>query len=153
MSIVVLMFTYSCIAVKKDHRLFRQKVCGYWYVFTPPEGYIKEYYYFSEHDYGQEYIYPDSSKFYVVTFSNTSNYEYIREQGTYYLRFWAYYTGDTMTLTGKSKNGLYWKDKLIGCELTIGYTKVKPENINKFEKGIKSIRKCNLICKAIMMLK
>lgn len=144
--LALLLITKSCIPVKKGQKLFSREVCGQWYVFTPPEGYVQEIHYFNEHGYGQEYIYPDSSKFYVLTFTDTDNYENIRNQGTYNLRFWALHTNDTMTLSGKTKDKLYWKDRLLKCGITIGYTKVKLDKKKHFDQSIYSIKKCNLLC-------
>ena len=139
--IIVLIGFYMCKIQKKMTNEFLTFKGGEKYVFVTPEGYISEKRYESENKYAQDYLFSDSSLFYITTFSNTNNYEEIRRQDSYADRFSAFHSGDTITLNGVDKQGLYWKDRLIKNGVTIGYSKVSSKNKDDFDKAIFSIRK------------
>lgn len=110
------------------------------YIFQTPLGY-QEKRYSGDHEYQQEYWYPDSIVFYVTTFRNTYNYEQIRQQGTYYDRFEALNSNDTITLKGQDEKGFSWKDKLDGNGVTIGYSNVPPDRLDEFNKAVASLKR------------
>ena len=87
------------------------------------------------------YWYPDSSVIYITTFENTLNYEAIRQQNTYYKRFDAIYTNDTLTLEGRKPNNTFWKDKLLATGVTIGYSAVPKRRLGEFEKALSSTKR------------
>ena len=132
----------SCVSHKQGLKKFQPIEGADKYEFIVPQGYAEEKRFAGGREYfSQEYYYPDSSVFYVTTFSNTPNYEEIRKQGTFYERFDALNEGDTITLSGVNEQGLYWKDRLLTRAVTIGYSKVPFNKISDFEKGISSIRR------------
>jgi len=96
-----------------------------------------------EGDYEKEYRYwySDSSVIYVTTFENTINYEVIRQQETYYDRFNAFHSKDTLTLEGRKSDGTYWKDKLLETGVTIGYSRVPQNRLKEFTDALYSIKK------------
>ena len=91
------------------------------------------------HELEKRFWYPDSSVIYITTFHNTINYNDIRKQGTYYDRFYALPTIDTLTLEGVDSLGLLWKDKKLR-HVTVGYSKVPENKKDIFEKIIISAR-------------
>ena len=97
----------------------------------------------SDNEYIQEYIYPYSSIFYLTSFGNTYNYDLIRDQETYYKRFQALETIDTLTLRGQNSEGLFWKDKLLETGITIGYTKLPKSKLVAFDTYVESVRRIN----------
>ncbi|MDO8366819.1 MAG: hypothetical protein Q7T20_08495 [Saprospiraceae bacterium] len=92
-----------------------------------------------DHEFEKRYWYSDSSVIYFTTFSNTLNYDDIRNQGTYYNRFDAILSDDTLTLSGIDSSGRYWKDKKLQY-LTVGYSKIPFNRKKEFEKAISSFR-------------
>lgn len=92
------------------------------------------------HELEHRYWYSDSSVIYITTFENTVNYEEIRKQDTYYKRFNAFHSKDTLTVCGV-KDELYWKDKLLETGITIGYSRVPKNKLEEFENVILSIKK------------
>lgn len=139
-SICVGFLILACGVHNKGLLEFKPVKGGVEYSFKVPDGY-QERRYSGDNEYQQEYWFKDSSVFYVTTFRNTYNYKEIREQGTYYDRFEALNSGDTITLKGKDENGLMWKDKLIGGGVTIGYSNVPPSQLEEFESAVSSIKK------------
>ena len=93
------------------------------------------------HEFEQRYWYSDSSVIYITNFENTINYKEIRQQNTYYDRFNALQSNDTLTLQGVNIDGLYWKDMLLGGGITIGYSRVPQYRVKEFEKAISSAKK------------
>ena len=141
--IVFIFFVFGVLSCK----IYRERVIKFKpyksdceYSFLVPGGY-QEKRILGDHEYQQEYWYSDSIVLYITTFRNTFNYEIMREQGVYYDRFEALNSGDTITLKGTNKTGLYWKDKLIENGITIGYSNVPSEKIGEFDKAVLSIKK------------
>lgn len=95
-----------------------------------------------DHEFEKRFWYPDSSVIYITNFDNTLNYYEIRNQGTYYDRFDAIHSNDTLTLAGKDSLGMFWKDKKLQ-NVTVGYSKVPPSSKEEFDKAISSVRKSN----------
>ncbi|PKP46655.1 MAG: hypothetical protein CVT94_13970 [Bacteroidetes bacterium HGW-Bacteroidetes-11] len=104
------------------------------------------------------YIYDDSSFIYITKFKNTPNYYNIKKMGDSILNFRFQNEElvseinqltnqtiinplpDTLELSGKQENGLYWKDLKVG-EISVGYVNVKPEEVFLFDKTISTLRK------------
>lgn len=138
---ILLIILVSCVSQNQIIKKFQPIKCGHKYKFNVPKGYTYEMRIAGDHEYEQQYYYPDSSVFYVTSSNNTSNYEEIRVQGTYHDRFDALYKGDTLLLKGIDKCGLYWKDRLLESGVTIGYSNVSSNRKNEFDKCVLSIRK------------
>ncbi len=139
----IILFTFfDCNVQNELYKQFHTPKGRDKYIFEVPKKYVSENKIGSgEKYYAQDYLYSDSSLFYVTTFPNTENYEEIREQNTYYKRFSAFHTGDTITIEGIDEKGLYWKDRLLKGGITIGYSRVSIKNKSTFDKSILSIRK------------
>ncbi|WP_299464478.1 hypothetical protein [uncultured Microscilla sp.] len=96
-----------------------------------------------EGDHGEsiyKYFYRDSSMVYITTFINTPNYNYIREQGTYYQKFETQNSGDTLLLQGVDSLGFCWKNKSFG-KISVGYKRVSLKNKELYDKIINSFRR------------
>jgi predicted methyltransferase len=88
-----------------------------------------------------KFTYGDSSIIYITTFTNTPNYEEIREQkGSYYKKFDAQGTGDTLLLEGMSGANLHWKNKVFG-RLSLGYKNVSEEKKKLYEQVLSTFRR------------
>ena len=80
--------------------------------------------------------YKDSSIIYVTSESNGGvNYNNIEVAGLKSKLFYAFLEKDTLILDGIDKNGLYWKNYLLGG-YNIGYKNVKKERKDEFDKVI-----------------
>lgn len=104
------------------------------------------------------YIYDDSSFIYITKFKSTPNYYNIKKMGDsiFNLRFQneelvseinrltnltiVKPLPDTVELSGKQDDGLYWKDIKMG-EISLGYVNVKPEKVYLFDKAVTTLRK------------
>lgn len=138
---IILIASVSCVSQKQGQTIFQSVKGGDKYKFSIPKGYIDEKRFAGDNEYSQEYYYSDSSIFYITTFRNTTNYEEIRKQETYYQRFNALNEGDTITLKGINDHGLYWKDRLLKGGVTIGYSNVNSNSKSEFDKSVMSIKK------------
>ena len=138
---ICVIFICGCGAQDKGLFEFKPIKGGLAYRFKAPVGYLEKKYLRGDNESQIEFWYRDSSVFFVTTFKNTYNYEEIRKQGTYYDRFKALNSGDTITLQGIDENGLRWKDKLIGKGIIIGYSRVLPDRLAEFERAVSSIKK------------
>jgi hypothetical protein len=117
---------------------FQSSKRGEFFKYEIPKGAVNERIISGDHEKTKEYWYPDSSVFYITTFHNTYNYDYMRSQGTYYERFIAIMNNDTITLEGTTGNGLYWRDRLLEDGVTVGYSNVEKANKEKFDQAVNS---------------
>lgn len=101
----------------------------------------------------KQYIYSDSAKVYISDFGNSMlNYNNILSlgDGIANKRFEGLelkakiakdlgkeYNSETLTLLGKTTNGLYWKDIRIG-HLSIGYVNVPENRKSEFDRALGS---------------
>ena len=84
----------------------------------------------------KQYWYRDGSVIYITDEPNSNiTYEFIEATGKSSERF---FLRDTMTLSGKNKNGKYWKDIKI-CQFCVGYSNVTEDNKEMFDRALKSI--------------
>lgn len=128
--------TISCTTTKTvSYRIGKSPIK---YKLEIPKGYIFEGI-AGDHEFEKRYWYPDSSVIYITTFSNTLNYDEIRSQGTYYQRFQAIHSNDTLTLAGQDSTGMFWKDKKLKY-ITVGYSNVPLSGKAVFDKAIDSAR-------------
>lgn len=86
----------------------------------------------------KQFWYPDSSVIYVTANDvPVLNYENLRASGQYTKR---QLSEDTLSLRGKGKNGLYWKDFKLK-EGSIGYVNVSKSNLPIIDKSIRNATK------------
>lgn len=104
----------------------------------------------------KQYIYSDSAKVYISDFGNSMlNYSNILSLGDSIAnkRFEGLelkakiakelgkeYNPETLTLLGKTTDGLYWKDVRVG-HLSIGYVNVPENRKSEFDKALASLMK------------
>ena len=93
-----------------------------------------------DHEIEKRYWYPDSAIIYITNFNNTLNYNNIIKQGTYYSRFDAIHSNDTLTLSGQDSLGMFWKDRKLQY-ITVGYSNVPLSKKSLFDTTILSVRK------------
>ena len=141
LSLLVAAILTSCIANNIENTRYYPIKGGPDYSMTVPQGFIFDWFNAGmENEY--RYTYADSSFIFITSFENSPNYENIREQGSYHLRF-VLSKDDTLTLTGVDNNGLFWKDKAIGGGIFIGYRGVPKITKNMFDSSLTTIRKNN----------
>lgn len=138
--LVLILGVASCFSRKASGLIFNPYKDGPLYSFELPSGYIESNV-SGDNEYLKQYLYKDSLVFYVTSFRNTHNYKEIREQGTYYDRFNALTAKEMLTLQGVTKDGLYWKDKLLKNGITIGYSKVPKDRKLEFDQAILSVER------------
>lgn len=132
----VVFFLVSCKGYDKIYYRVGKSKIGY--ALDVPKGYDFEGL-AGDHEFEKRYWYPDSAVIFITTFDNTLNYEEIRNQGTYYAKFSTLHAGDTITVSGETKFGLFWKEKILEF-VTIGYANVPAYRKAEFEKSIRSIK-------------
>jgi|GEM_PF-1816415 len=104
----------------------------------------------------KQYIYSDSAKLYISDFgSGMLNYNNILSLGDSVAnkRFEGLelkakiakelgkeYNPETLTLLGKTPDGLYWKDVRVGT-LSVGYVNVPENRKSEFDKALRSLMK------------
>jgi hypothetical protein len=91
-----------------------------------------------------QYQYSDSSVFYISDFKSSMNEQNIRSEGysSKKIEYAMEAVGsnyDTLILSGKNKNGFYWKEILIG-KICVGYFNVTAEKKYSFEKALNTLR-------------
>lgn len=108
-----------------------------------PKGYtLKIYSASGETGMENQYLYPDSSMFYISDFGSTINEQNIQNEG-YASKKFEYsmqvvgLTNDTLILSGRNQSGAYWKEVLIG-KVSIGYLNVSKEKKDFFDKAIET---------------
>jgi len=90
----------------------------------------------SNNTFEKQYWYHDGSVIYITDepYSNIT-YEFIEATSKSSERF---FLCDTMTISGKDKNGKYWKDIKI-CQFCVGYSNVTADKKEIFDQTLKSI--------------
>ena len=84
----------------------------------------------------KQYWYHDGSVIYITDEPHSDiTYKYIEETGKSSER---YFLRDTMTLSGKDRNGRYWKDIKI-YQFCIGYSNVTAQKKEVFDQTLKSL--------------
>ena len=150
-SLIILLLTASC--TPNYHRIaytqslgVRSKKEYFKYVAIVPKGYkLTILRAGAEAGTENQYLYHDSSIFYISDFGSSLNEENIRicghaiEKGTYIWHH-RYSTKDTLTLNGKDQNGLFWKEIVIG-QLNVGYINVNAKKKPSFDKALNSLKR------------
>ena len=89
----------------------------------------------------QQYWYSDSIVVYITNMGSSINYNNIEKQeGGLHKQFMTFINEDTLTLNGKDKKGLLWKEVQMK-DISIGYANVPPEKEIAFDLVLKSFRK------------
>jgi hypothetical protein len=91
-----------------------------------------------------EFWYKDSSVIYITDFPNSLNYDNIQSSGYGYERFEFKMGdkakfGDTLVLSGITKNNLYWKEILVK-NISIGYMNVTQNKKEIFDNVLKTFQ-------------
>lgn len=90
----------------------------------------------SNNTFEKQFWYRDGSVIYITDEPHSNiTYEFIETTGKSSERF---FLRDTMTLSGKDKNGRYWKDIKI-CQFCVGYSNVTADKREMFDQALKSI--------------
>ena len=130
----------TILSCQLNRLTFKAYKNGVEYSFVPPSKYDEKRV-ISESNYSQEYMYIDSTIFYLSTFKSTYNIDEIRKIDRYSDWFIAQNSNDTITLAGIDIQGQYWKDVLLESGVVIGYTNVSFESLKEFEDAIASLKK------------
>ena len=92
-----------------------------------------------------QYSYSDSSVIYISDFASSINEQNIRNEGyaskkfEYNMKKYSS-NNDTLILSGKNQNELYWKEVIIG-KICFGYIEVRLEKKNIFDKALNTIKR------------
>jgi hypothetical protein len=90
-----------------------------------------------EAGYEKQYTYSDSSIIYISDFNINVNYNNLVKSNKYEKYFVAFLNGDTISLSGTTDNGLYWRN-IRFKNVSIGYLNVKENHKLEFDKSLNS---------------
>jgi hypothetical protein len=149
-SIVILFLATSCMQdyskIVFTHYLSdvnRQKKIKY--SADIPKGFtLKTYKAGGESGIENQYKYSDSSLLYITDFGRSLNEQNIDSEGYASTKFkyimkTVSLINDTLILSGKNKNGFYWKEILFG-KIIIGYLNVSLEKKSSFDKALNTFK-------------
>lgn len=149
-SIIVLLFFASCMneysrITFTHYSSDSTEQNKYIYTSKVPKGFtLKTYKADGESGIENQYLYSDSSMLYISDFGSSLNEQNIRNEG-YASKKFEYImqegssTYDTLILSGKNANGLYWKEIVMG-NLYIGYLNVNLEKKSAFDNALETFK-------------